>query len=396
MTNKTVITAYLVASLFVASAYGMILMLPLRVLELGGSETTAGGLQLIIGFVAIVSSIGAGRLNDWIGQLGSMSVAATLVAAALMGFVLATKLGLAMCASTVVFGLGWGLFFANKLVVLARISTSAQRFQLYTFLAIAIMAGYGLSPVAGAWIVYWTGDIRFPFALTAVLCLISAFGYYLLRKPVRAMEGKSSGNRIDTLHLSHVGRILRSQAFLPILLTFLSACVFSGMNSFQAVFALERGLSYADWFLSYTITVIGIRFLISGKISPANAEIALIILFGIMTLAVGFFGAVDSSVLFYVLVAALFGLGYGVSSPIVQTLGANLADADLLPQSLQVLVLAHLCGVFGFPLIAGWLLAEHGAATLTTTILILSLLTLLAASLGSIRRRTQLSQGHPR
>ena len=103
--------------------------------------------------------------------------------------------------------------------------------------------------------------------------------------------GKSSGNRTDTLHLPHVGRILRSQAFLPILLTFLSACVFSGMNSFQAVFALERGLSYADWFLSYTVTVIGIRFLISGKISPANAETAVIILFGVMTLAIGLFGA---------------------------------------------------------------------------------------------------------
>jgi MFS family permease len=325
-----------------------------------------------------------------------LSLAATLVAVALVGFVLATKLGLIMGVSAVVFGIGWGLFFANKLVVLARISTNSQRFQLYTFLAIAIMAGYGLSPVAGAWIVDWTGDIRLPFALTAALCLVSAFGYYLLRKPVRALEGDANGNRIDTLHLSHVGRILRSRALLPILLTILSACEFSGMNSFQAVFAQEHGLSYADWFLSYTVTVIGIRFLISGKISPANAEIAVIILFGIMTLAVGLFGAVDNSVSFYVLVAALFGLGYGVSSPIVQTLGANLADAELLPQSLQVLVLAHLCGVFGFPLIAGWLLAARGATTLTTAILILSLLTLLAASLGSIRRRIQLYQGHPR
>ena len=69
----------------------------------------------------------------------------------------------------------------------------------------------------------------------------------------------------------------------------------------------------------------------------------------------------------YVLVAILFGLGYGVSYPILVAMAANDATDDLGPQTLQLFALTYFIGIFGFPLIAGWMIVEIG----TTQLLIL-------------------------
>ena len=66
----------------------------------------------------------------------------------------------------------------------------------------------------------------------------------------------------------------------------------------------------------------------------------------------------------YLLVAFLFGIGYGVSYPILAAMAANDADTDLVPQTLQVFALTYFIGIFGFPLIAGWMIVELGASSL--------------------------------
>ena len=166
------------------------------------------------------------------------------------------------------------------------------------------------------------------------------------------------------------------------------------MSSFQTVFALKQNLNYADYFLTYAMTVIIVRLMLSGQISSKNAEKTVMLLFGIMVLSVSLFGIVEGEVWRYVLVAVLFGLGYGVSSPIVQTLGANSVEPALLPQALQILVLAHLTGVFGFPMVAGRLLSGFGLNSLIILLLILSLISFALAALTCLRPHIHSTKGH--
>ena len=70
------------------------------------------------------------------------------------------------------------------------------------------------------------------------------------------------------------------------------------------------------------------------------------------------------SVVLYVAVAVSFGLGYGVSYPILVAMAANDALAHLEPQTLQLFALTYFIGIFGFPLIAGWLIVEVGTLPL--------------------------------
>jgi hypothetical protein len=45
-------------------------------------------------------------------------------------------------------------------------------------------------------------------------------------------------------------------------------------------------------------------------------------------------------------------------------MAANEADETLVPQTLQLFALTYFIGIFGFPLVAGWMLVELGAPSL--------------------------------
>jgi MFS family permease len=88
--------------------------------------------------------------------------------------------------------------------------------------------------------------------------------------------------------------------------------------------------------------------------------------------SVGLFIFSAGSVPLYVAVAVLFGLGYGVSYPILVAMAANDAEEHLQPQTLQLFALTYFIGIFGFPLIAGWVIVEVGPTPLLIFVAVLA------------------------
>ncbi|MEM9497704.1 MAG: MFS transporter [Pseudomonadota bacterium] len=391
MKERLVIALFLAASLLVAGSYGMILMLPLRVQELGGDARDVGTLQLIIGGVAIATILVSGRMSDRIGQISSLALGACLVAIGLVLFVLTRDLGAGAWAASLLYGLGWGLYFAFKLSVLARLTTAETRFRVYALLSVAVMLGFGLWPVWGAAVTRATGDVSMAFLISAGLCVAGGIIYQVLRVPIRALSGPAA--QTDAIRWDGVAAILRSPAWLPIALTFTTACVFSGMNAFQAIFAQSRGLDYAWFFFAYTVSAVVFRLILSPFFAPRNAWRMTLVLYTIMAGSALLFAFSGGNQILYVLVGVGFGLGYGVSSPIVQTLGANEAPPAVVAQSLQFLVIGHLTGVFGFPLIAGQLLVLASEASVIAVMIGFCVLALSGAIYG-LRRdiRTRSTQ----
>ena len=371
MPARTVISLYLLACLLVAGSYGMILMLPVRLAEIGGDTRDVGRLQLLIGIVAIGMIFLSGYVSDRIGQIRALGVAAASISFGLALYGTATFLGPVSTAASIFYGLGWGLYFGLKLAVLARITTPESRFQIYALLSVAIMLGFGLWPVWGAVVTKATGGTPIAFFAASGLSLLGGATYQLLRQPIRHLTLPGWEENKDAITMASIGAIVRSPAVLPIGLTFLTACVFAGMNSFQAVYAEARALDFAVYFFVYTASAVGFRLILSPFLRPENAWWATTLLYAITTGSVALFVISGSSQLLYVVIAIGFGLGYGASSPVVQTLGANTAPESATSQSLQLLVVCHLAGVFGFPLIAGYLLAvsEHGNVILLLTVL---------------------------
>ena len=152
----------------------------------------------------------------------------------------------------------------------------------------------------------------------------------------------------------------------------LGASVFAGMNNFQTVFADARGLNYATFFLTYTITVVIFRLVLVKFKGGKRPYLIIALLQYLMCASVILFLFSAGSSALYIVVAITFGLGYGVSYPILVAMAANDAEDHLGPQTLQLFALTYFIGIFCFPLIAGWLIVEVGTTPLLILVAILA------------------------
>ncbi len=168
------------------------------------------------------------------------------------------------------------------------------------------------------------------------------------------------------------------------IMVFLGARVFAGINNFQTVFADDRGLDYADFFLYYTITVMIFRIALARFKGGSNPYLTIAVLQYIIAGSVLLFLYSGDSQSLYILVAILFGGGYGASYPILAAMAANDAEEALAPQTLQLFALTYFIGIFGFPLIAGWLIVEVGTGPLLGLVIAMATV---EATMAAIRSR---------
>ncbi len=249
------------------------------------------------------------------------------------------------------------------------------------------MAGFGLSPVMSSQMLAAGFSVADAFYITAALCAVSGLLFLLLIKPIRAHSLVSGVEPGSSLTVSSIKLILKSRALTPVIMVCLGASVFAGMTNFQTVFAENRGLDYAAYFLAYTVTVIVFRVVLSrfkgGKSPYRTIAVLQYIMFGSVVL----FMVIGGNQMLYIAVAVLFGIGYGVSYPILVAMAANDADTDLVPQTLQLFALTYFIGVFGFPLIAGWLIVEVGTMMLLVVVTVLAVIEATMAARRALQRK---------
>jgi MFS family permease len=93
-----------------------------------------------------------------------------------------------------------------------------------------------------------------------------------------------------------------------------------------------------------------------------------------------------------VLAAMMLGVGYGLTYSVINGLAANETPHGTTSQSLLLFSLSYFIGVFGFPLLAGKIIVEHGMTTLLLTVLAIGLLNWLITLGRLIWRRVDSSK----
>lgn len=355
-----------------SGAYGLTFMLPRLFDSFGASEKVVGSMLFVTTMTTIVTVYFSGHLSDLFGRLRTLSVACLAISGALYIYGSVQAAGVMLVLASILLGFGWGLTYSLGPIVLSRLISATERVQFFALLSVFVMAGFGLAPVLASMLETLGYFVRDPFYLTSMFCLISAVLFFVLDKPIKAQVinlGPEASSRITLASLSEV---LKSRALLPIIMVWLGASVFAGMNNFQTVFADYRGLDYAVFFAVYTITVIIFRLLLVKFNGGANPYLTIALLQFLMCVSVVLFMFSGGSVPLYVAVAILFGLGYGVSYPILVAMAASDAEPHLGPQTLQLFALTYFVGVFGFPLIAGWVIVEMGSTPLLVLVAVLA------------------------
>lgn len=359
---------YFAAIFLQAGAYGLTFMLPRLFESFGANEKVVGAMLIVTTISTLVTVYFSGHLSDLFGRLRTLGAACIAISVSLFLYGIVDTVGAALVIASLMLGFGWGLTYSLGPIVLTRLVRADERVRFFTLLSVFVMAGFGLSPVLASLLEGTGYSVRGAFYVTATLCAVSAVLFFLLDGPIKAHAINPRAEAPSRITITALSGVLKSRALLPVIMVCLGASVFAGLNNFQTVFADARGLDYANFFLTYTITVVVFRLVLARFKGGKNPYLTIAFLQYIMCLSIILFIFSGASLPLYLVVAALFGIGYGVSYPILVAMAANDARDDLSAQTLQVFAFTYFIGIFGFPLIAGWMIVEVGARPLLVLI----------------------------
>ncbi|MBR8654360.1 MFS transporter [Achromobacter sp. Marseille-Q0513] len=391
-----ILLPYLLAAMSLALAYGASFLLA-DALVAAGHEASRAGTVIGIGIVAtLVGSVFAGRWAERMGILPLIACAAGAMAMAMACFALLDAGGLPMAyAGGLLLGLGWAVFYMLAPILLIHCLKPKARLEALTLLSGSQMLGMGLAAPLGHFLARQSGRASAAFAAYAACCAIAAGVAWLLRRSLARQPQLEL--KTVALSLSAVACVLRAKTVLPVALMGIAACTFAGLSTFQSLYAQSRGLSADTFFLTFTITTVLLRFTVAswiGKLPLGRLALSLfaITLCGILLLAVN-----AGSAPLYVAATILFATGYGLTYSTLNAMAVNLADGlgISIPAASQVFTLGYFAGAFGFPYVAGSLIAASGIDAALWMMLGLVGCNLAVAAVTPAFRTYRLTRGRP-
>ena len=372
MPRLLVFSLFYLATFLQSGTYGLTFMLPKLFAGFGANEKDVGSVLIITTVFTLFSVYYSGHLTDKFGRMVSLGISGFAISVSLWLFGAADHLGVSVVIASALLGFGWGVFYTLGPVVLSRITAPEERVRIFSLNSIFIMAGFGLSPVMVSLLESAGFAVSHGFLILAAVCVTSGIIFIFLRPAIRNLSLDTGTTQLSRLTVAAVYRVCFSSARLPVIMVFLGASVFAGLNNFQTVFAEQRELDYADFFLAYTVTVVVCRIVLAGFSGGKSPYLTIAFLQFIMVASVVLFIYIGGSQPMYIVVAILFGVGYGASYPILVAMAANDADKELVPQTLQFFALSYFVGIFAFPLVAGWIIVEMNTNILLVMISIMA------------------------
>ena len=181
MSPRITLSLYFLATFLQAGTFGLTFLLPPLFDAFGADEKDVGAVLMSTTVSTLVTVLYLGHITSFLGRMNTIGLASALIAASLFLFGQASVYGPLLFFAGMLLGVGWGLFYVLTPVVLTEITEQADRVRVFTLLSVFIMAGFGLSPVLGAYLVKAGFGIDLTFTVTAVLCLLSGTIFLALR-----------------------------------------------------------------------------------------------------------------------------------------------------------------------------------------------------------------------
>jgi len=373
----------LMGALGISTAFGMLLLLPLYVRELGGNEADFG---LVLSSAAVPAVLCIGFLIRYPEKLRPHAVVAVAIAVYGAGAAGASLVGgswTPLIGIGVLLGAAWAVVYTATPMVMSGMVTDEGRATYFGYLTGTQQVGIGAGPVISRFLVETPLGFRGTFLAAGALCLVAvaltvAVGFLTpdTRTPGSRLDRApaSGGSEVDLTFGDAIRRIARSEAVFSLVMIGLFACLFTSLTQFQTTFASSRDLDYSVFYVAYTVAVIASRFGLAPLASRFDARFVIAASVSVMAFAVAAFLVVGSNVLLYGAASALVGLGYGLALPGVQAQAVNVSEDTVRPRVLPLAGLLFQAAILGFPLLAGWVIASFGYRTLFAVLVSLAVI----------------------
>lgn len=361
------VVSLLLGTLGISTAFGMILLLPLYVRELGGNEESVG---LILSSATVTAVLCIGLLIRYPEAMRPHAVVALAIAVYALGAVGAALVSTSwrpLMGAGVLLGTAWAVVYTATPMVMSEMVTDEGRAPYFGYLTGTQQVGIGMGPVLARLLVETDLGFRGLFLSAASVCLLAAaftVAVGLLTPDARVQQrSRRAAFREEKMEVSigaAIGRICGSEAVFSLVMILLFACLFTSLTQFQTTFAANRQLDYPVFYITYTLAVIVSRFGLAPLASRFEATLVIAFSASVMALSVAAFVVVGSNTVLYGTASAFVGLGYGLALPSVQAQAVNVSEEPIRSRILPVAGLLFQAAILGFPLIAGRIIAILG------------------------------------
>ncbi len=386
--RKAAIGLLLGGAFLVSLAFGMMLLLPLYVVQHGGTEADFGLISAAATLTAVVA-IGAiirdpGRVPPH--RLVAIAIALYAGAAAAVA---TGVFGPPLMGLGIVLGTSWAVVYATSPMVMSAMVSDAERATFFGYLTGTQQLGIGLGPVLARQLAETPLGLQGVFLAAAAVGLGGSVATALIgrTRPTAALHSAPTTGPVRVA----LAQIARSPAAIPLAIVVLFACLFTAMTSFQTTFGQSSGLDFGIYYISYTVAVIGARFVVGPalrRFDPAAVIAGSVVVVSLATLS---FLAIGASPILYAAASATLGLGYGIGLPAAQAQVVNASDQALRPRALPVAGLLFEAAVLSFPLIAGFVITALGYTAMFALLVGLGLTQGLLAARWWVGRRPEAS-----
>ncbi len=347
----------MLAAFGISLAYGMLLLLPLYVQDLGGNEADFG---LVLASAAVTAGLSLAALTvypeavrpHWVLALaiGAFGIGSTGAALVTGGWEPLVGVG-------VLLGTAWALVYTVAPMVINEMVTDSGRTTYFGYLTGSEQLGIGAGPVLAGFLADTSVGLRGTFTIAGVVCAVSVIGTLVIGLMTPDGREKAKGSQRAPLPglVEAAGRIFRSQAVLWLVIIALFACLFTAMTQFQTTFAAAEDLDYSVFYVTYTIAVIVVRFVGAPWAARFDPAMVIAVSISVMALAVASFLFVGDNPVAYATASAVMGLGYGLALPAAQAQAVNVSADSVRPRVLPIAGLVFQTAILAFPLAVGWI-----------------------------------------
>lgn len=292
-------------------------ILPLYVKQMGGSDSVVGMVLGIFTFSTVVARPLTGYLLDRYEKKLILIFGLVIFVGVIFSYGLVTSIG-AILWVRVIHGFGWGFAgtatstIASELVPKSRFGEGMGYFSLANSLAMA------LAPAFGIYIGVRYGD-RNVFLLSSAIALFALIGAFFL---------KCKNDHLKMRKKEADGGLYEKKAIVPGILLFFTAMAYGGVISFLPLYAAERGIpNIGIFFVVYALSILVTRPTVGKMVDRYGFDLTIIPGFIFLLVALILLANIHS-LHFLLIVAVIYGVGFGALITSLQTMAVRDVEKD--------------------------------------------------------------------
>lgn len=296
------------------SAFQLLPVIPLRIVELGGSKAAAGSFLFVYTLASAFAAPMMGAIADRIGRKRMLVTASSLFVLFSLLYAVVPWLPVVLLIG-VVHGSVWSAILSAAGAIMTEYIPPARRTEGLAYWGLAPTAAMAVAPAMGLF-VYGFGW----FWLCIELAGIAAFtATWASRFPTREAAGEEQSlPRVAELWDWHVVKVTLSMT--------VTAFGYGGITSYVAILSRERGIAPESlFFIVFAISTVLVRIFTSRLGDRFGPRVLLYPAFVLLPIALAIL-AITTTRWEMILSASLFGVGMGGCWPAFMTLIVGATD----------------------------------------------------------------------